>query len=204
MLFTFPFLRVLSVLHGLPRAKNTLLACSCQSICRVFPRRYANRITRHIVTQQWKPRSVATCCGDQQWPRLSLLRNNDPKSVGSLFYDAFSVTRLYTADDREIREWRWIEKDLAGSGRGVTLRYYPGIRLEGLRKTAKNRSPGPRFEPGTYRIRSGRMTLSHRWHKLLHSNDRESHHCSNVLRNVVWRTPLECQCTPNRTRFQSC
>jgi hypothetical protein len=40
------------------------------------------------------------------------------------------------------------------------LRYCPGIRLQGLRKTMKDlnqesRSPGPRFEPGIFRIRSG-------------------------------------------------
>jgi hypothetical protein len=29
-------------------------------------------------------------------------------------------------------------KDLVGSGRGLILRYYPGIRLEGLRKTTKS------------------------------------------------------------------
>jgi hypothetical protein len=31
-----------------------------------------------------------------------------------------------------------MEKDLVGSDRGLILRYYPGIRLEGLRKTTKN------------------------------------------------------------------
>jgi hypothetical protein len=29
----------------------------------------------------------------------------------SLFYDAFSVTRLYSADDRATREWWWINED---------------------------------------------------------------------------------------------
>jgi hypothetical protein len=31
-------------------------------------------------------------------------------------------------------------KDLKGSGRGKILRYYPGIRLEELKKTTKNLS----------------------------------------------------------------
>jgi hypothetical protein len=31
-----------------------------------------------------------------------------------------------------------IGKDLVGSGRGPILSYYPGIRMEGLRKTVKN------------------------------------------------------------------
>jgi hypothetical protein len=46
-----------------------------------------------------------------------------------------------------------------GFGRGIILRYYPGTYLEGLRKPTKklnqdSRSPGTRFEPGTYRVRS--------------------------------------------------
>jgi hypothetical protein len=31
-----------------------------------------------------------------------------------------------------------MESILVGSGRGLILRYYPGIRMEGLRKTTKN------------------------------------------------------------------
>jgi hypothetical protein len=49
-------------------------------------------------------------------------------------------------------------KDMEGGGSGLIFRYYPGIRLEGLRKSAKILSGepvrGPRFEPMTYRIRS--------------------------------------------------
>jgi hypothetical protein len=48
---------------------------------------------------------------------------------GSLFYDAFSVTRLYSVDDRVINEWWWIGKEFVGSGRGLILRFYPSIRL---------------------------------------------------------------------------
>jgi hypothetical protein len=33
-------------------------------------------------------------------------------------------------------EW-WIGKDMEGSGRGLILRYYPCICLEGLRKATK-------------------------------------------------------------------
>jgi hypothetical protein len=78
--------------------------------------------------------------------------------VGSLFNDAFSVTRLYSVDDRTISELL-IGKDLVGSGRGLILSYYPGIHLERLKKPMKNfscnsRSPGLRIEPGTSRIRS--------------------------------------------------
>jgi len=51
---------------------------------------------------------------------------------------------------------------LVGSGRGLILRYYPGIRLEGLRKTTKTSiriagrrgrdlNPGPpEYETGTF------------------------------------------------------
>jgi hypothetical protein len=55
--------------------------------------------------------------------------------VSSLFYDVFWVTRLCCVDDRMTSEWWYNGKDLVGSGRGVILRYYPGTRLEGLRKT---------------------------------------------------------------------
>jgi hypothetical protein len=57
--------------------------------------------------------------------------------MGLLFYDAFSVTRLYSVDNKVISEWQWIGKDLVGSGHCLFLRYYPGIRLEGLRKATE-------------------------------------------------------------------
>jgi hypothetical protein len=54
------------------------------------------------------------------------------------------------SNKRVIREW-WIWKDLEGRGRGLILRYYPGIHLEGLRKTTKTlvRIPGLRAEVWT-------------------------------------------------------
>jgi hypothetical protein len=70
--------------------------------------------------------------------------------VPSLFYDAFSVTKLHTVDDMT-SEWWWIGKDLVGSGRGLILRYYPGISLDGLSKTTKpcdnSRSSGQESNP---------------------------------------------------------
>jgi hypothetical protein len=84
-------------------------------------------------------------------------------SVGTLFYDAFSVTRLYTVDDRVMSERWWVGKDLVGSGRGLILGYYPVIRLEGLRKTTKIsiRIAGHRgreFNPGPPECVSGVLT----------------------------------------------
>jgi hypothetical protein len=72
--------------------------------------------------------------------------------VGSLFYDAFSVTRLCSVDNRVTSEW-WIGKDLVGSGRNLILRHYPDILVEVLRKPTKNldqdsRSLGPDLNPG--------------------------------------------------------
>jgi hypothetical protein len=46
--------------------------------------------------------------------------------VGSLFNDAFSVTRLYSV---MISEWWGTGKDLVGSGRGLISRYYANINL---------------------------------------------------------------------------
>jgi hypothetical protein len=79
------------------------------------------------------------------------------------FTTLFSVGGLYGVDNRIISEWWYIGKDLVGSSCGLILRYYPGIRLEGLRKNTKNRnqegrSPGKRIEPGTSRIRSTSVT----------------------------------------------
>jgi hypothetical protein len=79
-------------------------------------------------------------------------------------HNAFSVTRLCSVHDRVISEWWWIGKDMVGSGCGLTLRHYPGIFLEVLRKTTKNLSQGswlqgPRFEPGTSWIPS--RSVSH-------------------------------------------
>jgi hypothetical protein len=42
---------------------------------------------------------------------------------GSLFYGAFSVTRLDNVDDMVISTWWYIEKDLLESGRGLNLIY---------------------------------------------------------------------------------
>jgi hypothetical protein len=57
-----------------------------------------------------------------------------------LFYDASSITRLYIVDDMVISEWWWIVNDFVESGRGLIVMYYPGIRVDGLRKTTKHRS----------------------------------------------------------------
>jgi hypothetical protein len=56
-------------------------------------------------------------------------------------------------------------KAAAGCGRGLVLRFCSGVCMEGLRKTTKNlnqdsRSPVPRFEPGTSRIRNRSVNRS--------------------------------------------
>jgi hypothetical protein len=55
------------------------------------------------------------------------------------------------------------------------FKYYHGIHMVGLRKTTKkliqdSRSPGPRFEPGTSRIRSRSVNQSTTtlWHYFQH------------------------------------
>jgi hypothetical protein len=84
--------------------------------------------------------------------------------VGTLFNDAFSVIRLYNVGDKVTREWLILE-DLVWSGGSLFLRYYTGIRLEGLRKAIKTlnqnrRWPGPRFEPGKSLIWSRSVNYS--------------------------------------------
>jgi hypothetical protein len=61
--------------------------------------------------------------------------------VGSLFYYSLSITRPHSVDDKKISECFWIGKDFVGSGRGLILRHYTGIRLEGLSKTTKTLNP---------------------------------------------------------------
>jgi hypothetical protein len=53
--------------------------------------------------------------------------------IGILFNDALSVTRLCSVDDRMMNWKRFGRK----RSRPV-LRYYPGIRLEGLKKNTKS------------------------------------------------------------------
>jgi hypothetical protein len=57
----------------------------------------------------------------------------------------------------------WIGKKLEENGRGLILRYYPNIHLEGLRKTTKNLSqdswsPGQELNPGPPEYKAGVLT----------------------------------------------
>jgi hypothetical protein len=71
--------------------------------------------------------------------------------------DLFSNSDYIAFNEMVISEW-WILKDMEGSVRGRILRYYPGIRLGGLKKATKKMSGQPvsglRFEPLICRIRS--------------------------------------------------
>jgi hypothetical protein len=72
----------------------------------------------------------------------------------SLFNDVFEIKDYKASNKRVINEW-WIRKDLEESGRRIILRYYLGIRMEGLRKSTKNvsqdsRSPDRDLKPHKY------------------------------------------------------
>jgi hypothetical protein len=72
-----------------------------------------------------------------------------------------------------VRSECWIGKDLEGNCRGLILRYYPGIRLEELRKSTKTLSqdcpspgrdsnPGtPEYEAGVLSTRPRRLVIDH-------------------------------------------
>jgi hypothetical protein len=100
-------------------------------------------------------------------PSVSLLPYLSPciYFIYTLLNDAFSVTQmLYCIGWNEMMmgEW-WIWKDIQGSGRGLILRFYPSICLEGMRKTTKNlsqdiRSPGWYFNPGLPEYEAGVLT----------------------------------------------
>jgi hypothetical protein len=67
-------------------------------------------------------------------------------------------------------EW-WIEKELEGSCRGLILRYYPNIHLEGLRKTTKylyqgSLSPGQDLNLGPPEYTVGVLTTEP-WHSVV-------------------------------------
>jgi hypothetical protein len=53
--------------------------------------------------------------------------------VYSLFQDGFSVTRLFTTNEKVKGKW-WIGKDFEESGHDLILRYISGIFPKGLRK----------------------------------------------------------------------
>jgi hypothetical protein len=85
--------------------------------------------TEMFLNVTWPP---ATCIRQKSCPICP-----DTLYVDSFILRRFSVTRLYNVDNRVIREWWWIGKDLLGSGRGLILSYYSGIRLEWLRQPRK-------------------------------------------------------------------
>jgi hypothetical protein len=75
------------------------------------------------------------------------------------FTTPFSVTRLYSVDDRKTSEWCWIGKDLVGNSRGLMLMYY----LWGAEEDCENlnqvsRSPGPILNPRPPEYKAGVLT----------------------------------------------
>jgi hypothetical protein len=84
----------------------------------------------------------------------------------NLFYDIFPVTEYIASKERLITQW-WMGNYLDGSGRGLILRYYSGIRLEKLWNTTKtisqdNRSPGRDLKSGPPEYKAGLLTIRRR------------------------------------------
>jgi hypothetical protein len=69
--------------------------------------------------------------------RILQLLCNVINIIGFVVYLTTLLQWLDYIDDKVISEWWLIGKALVGSGRDLILRYYPGIRLEGLRKPRK-------------------------------------------------------------------
>jgi hypothetical protein len=68
--------------------------------------------------------------------------------------DSFSEIQDYIAWNERMISERLIWKDMEGSGRGIILRFYSAISLEGLGKPTKNlshdsRSPGRNLNTGS-------------------------------------------------------
>jgi hypothetical protein len=74
--------------------------------------------------------------------------------VGSLFYDAFSISRHYSIDVSVISEWWWIGKDLVG-GVQITISAFTWWDWEKQRKTlvriANRRGRDLNTEPPEYK-----------------------------------------------------
>jgi hypothetical protein len=85
----------------------------------------------------------------------------------SLFNNVFQQLRLYSAVWKGDK-W-WTENDFEGSGRGLILRYYCGIRLERLRKPRQTCQDswysGRDLNPGPPEYKAGVLTVQPwRWH----------------------------------------
>jgi hypothetical protein len=115
-------------------------------------------------------------------PFYMIFRSRLVLFICSLFYGVFSLTKNIA-----ISEWR-IGKDLEGSGRGLILKYYSGIRVEGLRKTTKDLSQDSRFpvwdlSPGPPKYEAGVLTAL-LWRPvarlIYHPDDGGSTHLWNV------------------------
>jgi hypothetical protein len=70
-----------------------------------------------------------------------------------------------------------------------------------------SRSPGRNLNPGHPEYEAGvtQSCLQHEWNNGVRSLLRlGSNWCSSDMRGAAWKTPLEYQCTPQSTTFQSC
>jgi hypothetical protein len=99
----------------------------------------------------------------------------EPRPDCHLFYDDFSVTWPYIVGNRTISEWRWIGKDLLGSGRGpifkvLSLHSIGGneenhdkpVRLAG-RGSRKSNPEHPEYEVGVLTTGSRRLVVPSEW-----------------------------------------
>jgi hypothetical protein len=129
--------------------------------------------------------------------------NHTSMLVGSIFYNAFSVTRPYSVDDR-ISEW-WSGKDLVGSSRG------PNFEVLSLH-SHDSRSPGSIIEPGTPPEYEVGVLTTRPWRSV-----------TSVLLRVFWNRSVVCGtittrgsvlaarnedvsrgCEPGRPHWRSC
>jgi hypothetical protein len=82
--------------------------------------------------------------------------------VGSLFNNAFPVTRIYSVEDTELlMNWKVFSRKRSWSNYKVLFRHSPGETEENHENlNHDSRSPGPIIEPGTSRIRSRSVNRS--------------------------------------------
>jgi hypothetical protein len=146
--------------RALAWAKNALLTFPCLSVCR----------TRSSYS-----------CRQPAW-----LWGGGGSLFGCFFYDALSVTRLYSVCDRMTSEWWWTDEDK-----------HPYQESKRSRRTPQRTRPlGPHCSNTLLR---NNAQIAQRMNGLRSNDDFD--HCNNDLHDVTQGTPLKFQCTPKSSLF---
>jgi hypothetical protein len=113
-----------------------------------------------------------------------------------VYFTTFSVTRPYSVDDMVISEWRWMEKNLVGSGGILIQGTMPKFAWRDWGKSKTSNSIGCRrdwdLNPGSPEYKAGVLTTRQLCSMIAHrSHGGKTRYCQyNVV--VKWLTILPC------------